>query len=253
MSESGESFMSHLIELRRCLIWIISITLVVALCLLPFANTLYTWLAKPLIDALPSQGRMISTDVVGVFVVPMKLALMTAFVLTLPHTLYRVWSFVAPGLYVHEKKLVVPLIVASVVLFVVGMGFAYVVVFPTVFHFMSATTPSGVAWMTDIDKYLSFVLGSFIAFGVTFEIPVVVLILVRMGIVTLAQLRAWRPYVIVGAFALAAVFTPPDVLSQLLLAVPMCLLYEVGLGLARFVVPKSPPLNNDLGVNESSQ
>jgi sec-independent protein translocase protein TatC len=149
--------------------------------------------------------------------------------------LYQIWAFVAPGLYAHEKKLVVPLIVASVALFFCGMAFAYFLVFPTVFKFMSAVAPEGVAWMTDIDKYLSFVLSTFVAFGVTFEVPVVVIVLVKIGVVTIAKLKEARPYVIVGAFVIGAIFTPPDVISQIMLAVPLWLLYELGIILARFV------------------
>ena len=192
---------------------------------------------------------MIATDVVGVFVVPMKVALLVAFLIALPYVLYQIWAFVAPGLYAHEKKLGVPLIVASVVLFFVGMAFAYFLVFPTVFKFMSAVAPEGVAWMTDIDKYLSFVLSTFVAFGVTFEVPVVVIVLVRMGLVSIAKLKEVRAYVIVGAFIVGAIFTPPDVISQFMMAVPLWLLYELGIVLARIVgtrpVPESdyPPLS----------
>ena len=178
---------------------------------------------------------MIATDVVGVFLVPMKVALMVAFLIALPYVLYQVWAFVAPGLYAHEMKLALPLVASSVILFFIGMAFAYFLVFPMVFGFMSKVAPEGVAWMTDIEKYLSFVMTSFIAFGVTFEVPVIVVVLVRMGIVELTTLRSWRPYVIVGAFVVGAIFTPPDVISQLMLAIPLCLLYELGMLLARFV------------------
>jgi sec-independent protein translocase protein TatC len=162
-------------------------------------------------------------------------ALMVAFLIALPYVLYQIWAFVAPGLYAHEKRLALPLVAASVFLFFVGMAFAYFLVFPTVFGFMATVAPEGVAWMTDIEKYLSFVLTTFIAFGVTFEVPVVVLVLVQAGVVDLAKLREWRPYVIVGAFVVAAVLTPPDVISQLMMAIPLCLLFELGLLLARFV------------------
>ena len=178
---------------------------------------------------------MIATDVVGVFLVPMKVALLVAFVVALPYVLYQAWAFVAPGLYAHEKRLVLPLVTASFLLFLVGMAFAYFVVFPVIFKFMASIAPEGVAWMTDIEKYLSFALTTFVAFGVTFEVPVVVIVLVRMGVVSIAKLREIRPYVIVGAFVVGAVFTPPDVLSQLMLAVPLCILYEVGIIVAVFV------------------
>ncbi len=235
MSQSEESFLSHLIELRDRLIRALAAVGIVFVCLFPWAKELYALLAQPLLATLPSGGQMIATDVVGVFLVPMKVALMVAFLIALPYVLYQVWAFVAPGLYAHEKKLALPLVAASVVLFFVGMAFAYFMVFPMVFGFMSKVAPEGVAWMTDIEKYLSFVMSSFIAFGVTFEVPVIVIVLVRMHVVELATLRSWRPYVIVGAFIVGAIFTPPDVISQLMLAIPLCLLYELGMLLARFV------------------
>ena len=204
-------------------------------CLFPWAKELYALLAQPLLASLPQGGQMIATDVVGVFLVPMKVALMVAFLIALPYVLYQAWAFVAPGLYAHEKRLALPLVTASVVLFFVGMAFAYFLVFPTVFGFMARIAPEGVAWMTDIEKYLSFVMGTFIAFGVTFEVPVVVIVLVQMRVVKLATLKEWRPYVIVGAFVVGAIFTPPDVISQLMLAIPLCLLYELGMLMSRFV------------------
>ena len=237
-----ESFLSHLVELRNRLIRILLAIGLVFLCLFPWAKDLYALLAQPLLATLPKGGQMIATDVVGVFMVPMKVALMVAFLVALPYILYQVWAFVAPGLYAHEKRLALPLVLASVVLFFVGMAFAYFVVFPAVFGFMAKMAPEGVAWMTDIEKYLSFVMGSFIAFGVTFEVPVVVIVLVRMRIVELATLVSWRPYVIVGAFVIGAIFTPPDVVSQLMLAIPLCLLYELGMLLARFVSKPEPDL-----------
>ena len=237
-----ESFFSHLVELRNRLIRILVAIGLVFLCLFPWAKELYALLAQPLLATLPKGGQMIATDVVGVFMVPMKVALMVAFLVVLPYILYQVWAFVAPGLYVHEKQLALPLVLASVVLFFVGMAFAYFIVFPAIFGFMAKMAPEGVAWMTDIEKYLSFVMGTFIAFGVTFEVPVVVIVLVRMRIVELATLVSWRPYVIVGAFVIGAIFTPPDVVSQLMLAIPLCLLYELGMLLARFVSKPEPEL-----------
>ena len=233
--EAEDSFLSHLFELRDRLIRALAAILIVFVCLFPWAKELYALLAQPLLASLPSGGQMIATDVVGVFLVPMKVALMVAFLIALPYVLYQVWAFVAPGLYAHEKKLALPLVAASVVLFFVGMTFAYFLVFPTVFGFMAKVAPEGVAWMTDIEKYLSFVMSTFIAFGVTFEVPIVVIVLVQMGVVSLATLRAWRPYVIVGAFVVGAIFTPPDVISQLMLAIPLCLLYELGMLMARFI------------------
>jgi sec-independent protein translocase protein TatC len=233
-----ETFLSHLIELRDRLIRALLAILIVFLCLFPWARDLYSLLAQPLLASLPKGGQMIATDVVGVFLVPMKVTLMVAFVIALPVVLFQTWAFVAPGLYTHEKKLVLPLIIASVVLFIGGMSFAYFLVFPTVFGFMASVAPEGVAWMTDIDKYLSFVLTTFVAFGVTFEVPVVVIVLVRMGMVSIEKLKEIRPYVIVGAFVIGAIFTPPDVISQIMLAVPLWLLYELGIIMARFVAVK---------------
>ncbi len=234
-----ESFISHLVELRDRLLRAILSVLVAFLCVFPWSKDLYSILARPLLEALPKGGQMIATDVVGVFLVPMKVSLLVAFIIALPYVLYQAWAFVAPGLYAHEKKLVLPLIIASTVLFIVGMSFAYFLVFPVVFKFMASIAPEGVAWMTDIEKYLSFALTTFVAFGITFEVPVIVIVLVRVGIVSISKLKEIRPYVIVGSFVVGAVFTPPDVLSQLMLAIPLCLLYEVGLFLARFV--RVPP------------
>ena len=232
--DSQQTFISHLIELRDRLLRSAIVWIVLFVALFPFANELYSLLAEPMLAKLPKGGQMIATDVVGVFLVPMKVALMVAFLIALPYVLYQVWAFVAPGLYAHEKRLALPLVAASVVLFFVGMAFAYFLVFPTVFGFMAKIAPEGVAWMTDIEKYLSFVLSTFVAFGVTFEVPVIVVVLVGIGVVNIAKLKEIRPYVIVGAFVIGAIFTPPDVISQLMLAIPLCLLYELGILLARF-------------------
>ena len=236
---SQDTFISHLVELRDRLLRAILAVIVVFLCLFPWARELYAILALPLVAALPAGGQMIATDVVGVFLVPVKVAFLVAFVIALPYVLYQTWAFVAPGLYAHEKRLVLPLVAASWVLFLVGMAFAYFLVFPVVFKFMASMAPEGVAWMTDIEKYLSFALTTFIAFGVTFEVPVVVIVLVRAGLVSIQKLKEIRPYVIVGAFVIGAIFTPPDVISQVMLAVPLWLLYELGIVLARFVVKPS--------------
>ena len=182
---------------------------------------------------------MIVTDVTGSFFVPMKVTMLVAFIIALPVVMYQLWAFIAPGLYIHERKLILPLVVSSYSLFIIGMAFAYFLVFPTVFKFMASyNAPLGAEMSTDIDNYLSFAMTTFLAFGITFEVPVVVVVLVRMGMVPLAKLKEIRPYVIVGAFVISAIVTPPDVLSQLLLAVPMTLLYELGLLVARFYVPK---------------
>ena len=239
-----DTFISHLVELRDRLLRAILAVLIVFLCLFPWAKELYALLAQPLLAVLPQGGQMIATDVVGVFLVPMKVALLVAFVIALPYVLYQIWAFVAPGLYTHEKRLVLPLICTSTLLFVAGMAFAYFLVFPVVFKFMASIAPEGVAWMTDIEKYLSFALTMFIAFGVTFEVPVAVVLLVRMNVVGVAKLKEIRPYVIVGAFVVGAVFTPPDVISQLMLAVPLWVLYELGI-LVAGMLGKPQPENAD--------
>ena len=234
-----ETFISHLIELRDRLLRAIIAVVGFTLGLVYWAKEIYALLAQPLLSALPAGATMIATDVTGTFLVPLKVTLMLGFLLALPYVLYQMWAFVAPGLYQHEKRLAVPVLVSSFAFFLIGMSFAYFVVFPVAFGFFVGYTPPGVQMMTDIDKYLSFVLTMFLAFGLTFETPVVVVVLVRMGVVSLEKLRSIRSYVIVGAFVLGAIFTPPDVISQLLLAIPLWLLYEVGLFLARFVsVPK---------------
>jgi sec-independent protein translocase protein TatC len=239
-SETQETFISHLIELRSRLLHSIVAVVVVLLALFPWAKDIYALLAKPLLKALPQGSTMIATDVTGTFLVPLKVTLMAAFLIALPYVLYQVWAFVAPGLYQHEKRLALPVIVSSVLFFALGMCFAYFIVFPVAFGFFAGYTPAGVQMMTDIDKYLSFVLTMFIAFGLTFEVPVVVVVLVRLGVVELKKLQSIRGYVIVGAFVVGAVFTPPDVLSQCMLAVPLWLLYEFGLIVARFVSVSKP-------------
>lgn len=242
--EINETFIAHLLELRRRLLRAIIVVVVLFVCLFPFAGDLYTLLARPLLAHLPKGGQMIATEVTTPFFVPMKVALMTAFLGALPYVLYQAWAFVAPGLYAHEKRLAAPLVVASTVLFLGGMAFAYFAVFPVVFGFITKTAPAGVAVMTDISKYLDFVMTLFLAFGVTFEVPIVVILLVRMGVVSIAKLREIRPYVIVGAFVIGAILTPPDMVSQTMLAVPLWLLYEVGI-LAAAVVAKSAPAKTD--------
>jgi sec-independent protein translocase protein TatC len=234
---TGESFIAHLVELRTRLLHAVVAVLLVFICLFPWASDLYTLLAHPLLARLPKGGQMIATDVTTPFFVPLKVALMTAFLIALPYILYQIWRFVAPGLYAHEKRLVWPLIVASTLLFFCGMAFAYFGVFPVVFGFITASAPAGVAVMTDIDKYLSFVLTMFMAFGMTFQVPVAVVLLVRMGFVSVDKLREARPYAVVGAFVVGAIFTPPDVVSQLMLAMPLWLLYEAGIVVASWVKP----------------
>ncbi|MBI3901391.1 MAG: twin-arginine translocase subunit TatC [Nitrosomonadales bacterium] len=236
---TSESFIAHLIELRTRLLHSIVALLLVFVCLFPFAGQLYSLLAQPLLAKLPKGGQMIATDVTTPFFVPLKVAMMAAFLIALPYILYQIWRFVAPGLYAHEKKYVAPLIAASMMLFFCGMAFAYFVVFPVVFGFITASAPQGVAVMTDIDKYLSFVLSMFVAFGMTFQVPVAVVVLVRMGVVTTAKLKEIRPYMIVGAFVVGAIFTPPDVVSQFMLAMPLWLLYEAGIIVAGWMAKSS--------------
>ena len=232
---SEDTFISHLVELRdRLLRSIIAIAVVFA-CLFPWASVLYDLLAYPMMSTLPAGSKMIATGVITPFLIPVKVAAMVAFLIVLPYVLYQAWAFVAPGLYSHEKKLVLPLVIGSTLLFVIGITFCYFFVFGVVFHFVHSIAPASITVAPDIEQYLNFVLTMFLAFGVTFEVPIVVIVLARMGIVTLEQLRSIRPYFIVGAFVIAAIVTPPDVISQLLLAIPMCLLFELGLFLARFV------------------
>ena len=235
-----DTFLSHLVELRSRLMHAIIAVLVVFIAMFPWAKEIYALLAKPMLNALPSGAQMIATDVTGTFLVPLKVTLMASFLIALPYVLWQAWAFVAPGLYSNEKRLALPVIASSVLFFMFGMAFAYFFVFPVMFSFFAAYTPAGVTMMTDIEKYLSFVLTMFVAFGVTFEVPVIVVVLVRMRVVPLEKLRAIRPYVIVGAFVVGAVFTPPDVISQLMLAVPLWLLYELGLLFARFVTVPDP-------------
>ena len=238
MTTAQDTFISHLIELRDRLLRSIVAILVVFLALFfyPGAGAIYDYLAAPLMHALPDGAKMIATGVITPFLVPVKVTAMVAFMVALPYVLYQVWAFVAPGLYSHEKKLVLPLVVASTVLFLLGIAFAYYFVFGKVFSFINQFAPKSITPAPDIEAYLGFVLTMFIAFGLTFEIPVAVVVLARMGVVSIEQLKQARPYVIVGAFVVAAIVTPPDVVSQLLLAIPMVLLYELGIILARFVV-----------------
>ena len=235
-----ETFLSHLFELRDRVIKSALAIIVVFVCLVYWAPDIFHLFAQPLLESLPAGGKMIVTDVTGSFFVPMKVTMLVAFLIALPVVMYQLWAFIAPGLYLHERKLILPLVVSSYSLFIIGMAFAYFLVFPTVFKFMASyNAPLGAEMSTDIDKYLSFAMSTFLAFGITFEVPVVVVVLVKMGIVSIEKLREIRPYVIVGAFIIAAIVTPPDVLSQLLLAIPMCILYELGLFIARFYLPKT--------------
>jgi len=239
--EGGEeqSFISHLVELRERLLKGVAAVLLILVVLLPFANRLYHLIAVPLLERLPQGSKMVAIDVASPFLTPVRLAFFVALFLAMPVLLYQAWRFVAPGLYKHEQRLAMPLLVSAVLMFYVGCAFAYFLVLPKVFTFMLGTTPEGVAMTTDIGRYLDFVLTMFFAFGLCFEVPVIVFILATLGWVTPAQLTTNRPYVILGAFVVAAIVAPPDVLSMILLAVPMCLLYEVGVVAVRLFVRRS--------------
>ncbi len=231
-----ETLLSHLFELRSRLLWIVGSVFAVFICLFPFANKLYSYLAGPLMAHLPEGSSMVAIDVASPFLTPFKLVFLISIVLAIPIILYHAWAFIAPGLYSNEKRLVFPLLVSSSVLFYVGMAFAYFIVFPLMFGFFTRVAPQGVAVMTDIGRYLDFVLKIFIAFGVAFEVPIVTLVLVKIGVTTPQQLASKRPYVIVAAFVVGMFLTPPDVISQILLAIPVWLLFELGLVLSRAMV-----------------
>lgn len=228
-----QSLIGHLIELRSRLLRAVLGVLAVFLALMPFARRIYAFLAEPLLSKLPEGAQMVAIDVASPFFAPIKLAFFVAVVIAMPLVLYQAWAFVAPGLYRHEQKLAKPLLLSAMLLFYAGCAFAYFIVLPVVFGFLTGIVPEGVAVMTDISRYLDFVLVLFLAFGFSFEVPVAVVILVLLGWVDVAQLKSARAYVIVGAFIVAAVITPPDVISQLMLAIPMCLLYELGIIAAR--------------------
>lgn len=239
MSEAPEpeqSFLSHLVELRSRLLRAMLAVLLVFLALLPFARSLYGWLAQPLLSALPKGASMVAIEVASPLLAPLKLTLFVALAVALPFVLYQLWAFVAPGLYRHERRLALPLLISSTLLFYLGCAFAYFVVFPLIFAFFAAMAPEGVAVATDIARYLDFVLALFLAFGLAFEVPVAIVIAVALGWVGPEQLVQARPYVIVGAFVVGMLLTPPDVFSQTLLAVPICLLYEAGILAARLLV-----------------
>lgn len=236
--EAQESFLSHLIELRQRLVRALLAVGIAAIPMLYFSSELYDLLAMPLIHSLPQGSKMIATGVITPFLIPMKIAFMAALLVALPYVLYQVWAFVAPGLYAHEKRLALPLVVSGTVLFVVGMAFCYFIVFKRVFAFIAHFAPKSISVAPDIEAYFNFVLGMFLAFGLAFEVPVVVVVLVLTGLVSVQQLREWRGYVIVLIFIVAAVVTPPDVVSQVSLALPMCLLYEAGIFFAQFAAKR---------------
>ncbi|KIF80353.1 twin-arginine translocase subunit TatC [Noviherbaspirillum autotrophicum] len=228
-TSEGDTFISHLVELRNRIMKASVAVIVVFLGLMPWAGKIYDFMAQPMMAALPVGSKMIATGVITPFLIPVKVTLLVAFLIALPMVLYQAWAFIAPGLYEHEKKLIAPLVVSSSILFITGVAFCYFFVFGVIFKFINEFAPKSIAVAPDIESYFGFVMTLFIAFGVTFEVPIVVIVLVRLGLITVEKLKAIRPYVIVGAFVIAAVVTPPDVMSQLLLAVPICLLYEAGL------------------------
>jgi len=241
LAGTEQPFVAHLIELRDRLVRsILAVGVVFAiLSVWPGPSALYDLLAQPLVAQLPAGSHLIATNVISPFLVPLKITLLLAFLVALPVVLYQLWAFVAPGLYSHEKRLVLPLVISSTVLFIAGVAFCYFFVFGRVFHFIQAFAPRSVNVAPDIEAYLGFVLTMFLAFGATFEVPIVVVVLARMGVVSVAKLREFRRYFIIIAFIVSAVITPPDMISMLSLAIPMCLLYEVGLWAAA-VTGKKP-------------
>ncbi|MDQ5917263.1 MAG: sec-independent protein translocase protein TatC [Pseudomonadota bacterium] len=242
MSQAEDSFISHLVELRDRLVRaLIAVGVVfLGLCLYPGPGEIYDLLALPLTQALPEGTKMVAIGVITPFMVPIKVTMLVAFIAALPVILYQIWAFIAPGLYAHEKRLGVPLVVASTLLFMIGMSFCYFFVFGQVFKFIAGFSPKSITPAPDIEAYLSFVMTMFLAFGVSFQVPVVLVVLVKMGVVTIEKLKEWRSYFVVIAFIIAAIVTPPDVVSQLALAIPMCLLYELGIIFARFVTAPPP-------------
>lgn len=239
MSEVPQTWVSHLVELRNRILKSVIVLLVVFVCFSIFANDIYTFFADPLMRALPEGSSMISTDPHGPFFVPFKLAFFVALMVTLPFLFYQIWGFIAPGLYAHEKKLMYPLVASSTVLFYCGVMFAYYVVFPIIFSFFANSAPDGVSVMTDIGSYMSFAMKLFFAFGVAFEVPIATIIFAKLGIVTPEKMAEKRAYVIVGAFVVGMLMTPPDIFSQTLLAVPVWLLFELGLFFARRIAPET--------------
>ncbi|GHT86383.1 Sec-independent protein translocase protein TatC [Betaproteobacteria bacterium] len=235
-----ETFISHLIELRSRLMRAICAFLLILVCLLPWSSAIYDLLASPMMATLPEGTHMIATGVITPFFVPLKVTALVAFMLALPFVLYQAWAFVAPGLYAHERRFALPLVVGSTLLFLLGMAFCYFFVFRMAFSFIAEFAPKSVVAAPDIEQYLSFVMSMFVAFGVTFEVPVAVIVMVKAGLVTVARLREVRAYVIVGAFVVGAIVTPPDAISQIMLAVPICLLYELGLLIAAAISRSDP-------------
>jgi sec-independent protein translocase protein TatC len=253
INQKAEPFVSHLIELRNRLLLAVAVVLVAFICLVPFADNLYEWFAKPLISNLPQGGTMISTEPHGPFFVPFKFAFAVAFAIAIPFVLYQMWAFIAPGLYNNERRIVMPLIVSSTLLFYAGVLFAYYVVFPIIFKFFIGMAPEGVAVMTDINAYMSFALKLFFAFGVAFEVPVATVLLAKLGVVSPDKMAKQRPFIILAAFVLGMLMTPPDIFSQVMLAVPVCLLFELGLFCARKMLAQDAEKEVAEAVKETSQ
>ena len=245
MSTTQDTFISHLVELRDRLLRAIVAILVFFVILMPWAGDIYDILAQPMMNTLPEGANMIATGVVTPFFVPVKVTLMVAFLIALPYVLHQAWAFIAPGLYAHERRIGLPLVLGTTLLFLLGMAFCYFFVFGTVFKFINDFAPASIMVAPDIEEYLSFVITLFIAFGITFEVPVAVILLVKAGVVSVDKLKEARPYVIVGAFVIAAIITPPDVISQFMLAVPMILLYEVGIIISRMLAKPAPVARSD--------
>lgn len=243
--DDTQPLISHLIELRKRLLNSIICILVVFLALVYFSNDIYHLIASPLIKQLPQGASMIATDVASPFFTPIKLTMMVSVFISAPMILYQIWAFVAPALYKHERRLLMPLLFSSSLLFYLGMAFAYFIVFPLAFGFFAKTAPAGVTIATDINNYLDFVMALFMAFGVSFEVPVAIILLCWSGVTTPEELKKKRPYVIVGAFVVGMLLTPPDVFSQTLLAIPMCILFEIGVFFARFYVGKRRPRDDE--------
>lgn len=244
-NEHANTLIGHLIELRSRLLRIVVAVLVIFICSAYFANDIYTWVSKPLTDALPNGASMIAKDVASPLLAPFKLTFMMSIYLSMPYILYQVWSFIAPGLYKHEKRLIAPLLISSTLLFYAGVAFCYFVLFNLVFSFFASVAPAIVAYTPDITSYLDFVLMLFFAFGLAFEIPVVILLLIWTGVTSAESLKQKRPYIILGAFVVGMLLTPPDVISQTLLAIPMWLLFEAGLVFAKFYTPKKEDNDNE--------
>lgn len=245
VEDTEAGFITHLLELRDRLLRVIIFLVIIFVCLFPFANQIYNFLAGPLLAHLPDGSSMIAVEVISPFLTPLKMALYAALIIGMPYLLYQAWSFVAPGLYKKEKRLAMPLLISSVILFYAGVAFAYYVVFPLVFAFLVSVAPEGVSVMTDINKYLDFVLAMFFAFGLAFEVPVATIILIAMGVTDANSLIEKRPYIIVGAFVIGMLLTPPDIISQVMLALPMWALFEVGIIMSRILIIPSEDEEDD--------